>query len=144
MPSKVLRAWLGLLDVAWKALDDHARQTLNTLVRLALAGQPFPEDVLALEILSSTSVTPTSLSALLTGWSAAARNVHDNKDGAIATLIEREAYGDVMGPETFSTATRITSRIEEAGDAEVVLQKDTMGDVSDDLFDNLDFDDYLS
>jgi hypothetical protein len=50
----------------------------------------------------------------------------------------------MAGLETFSTATRITSRIEEAGDAEVVLQKDTIGDVSDDLFDNLDFDDYLS
>lgn len=51
MPSKVLWAWLGLLDVAWKSLDDRARQTLNTIVRLALGGQPFPEDVLALEVL---------------------------------------------------------------------------------------------
>lgn len=50
MPSEVLGAWLGLLDVAWKALDDRARQTLNTLVRLALAGQPLPEDVLARDI----------------------------------------------------------------------------------------------
>jgi hypothetical protein len=145
MPSKVLEAWLGLLDMAWKALDDRARQTLNNLVRLALAGQPFPEDFLALEILESgTGATPTSLSALLTGWSAAARNVHNNRDGAIATLMERKAYSDATGPETSSTATRITSRIGEAGNVEVVLQKDTMGDLSDDLFDYLDFDDYLS
>jgi hypothetical protein len=40
MPSEVLGAWLGLLDVAWKALDDRARQTMNTIARLALAGQP--------------------------------------------------------------------------------------------------------
>jgi hypothetical protein len=62
----------------------------------------------------------------------------------MATLMKRKAYGDATNPETSSTNTRITTRIEEAGDAEVILQKDTMGDVSDELFDDLDFDDYLS
>ena len=142
MPSEVLEAWLGLLEVAWKALDDRARQTLNTLVRLALAAQPFPKDVLALEISESgTGATPTSLSAMFTGWSAAARDVRDNKDVAMATLIERNS----TDPETSSTAsTRITSSMKEAGDAEVILQKDTMGDVSDELFDGVNFDDSLS
>jgi hypothetical protein len=145
MPSEVLKAWLGLLEVAWKALDDRARQTLNTLVRLALAAQPFPGDVLALELLeSSTGATPTSLSAMFTGWSAAARNVCDNEDGARATLMERKEYSDATDPETSSTTTRITRRIEEAGDAELSLQKDTMGDVSDELFDGVNFDDPLS
>jgi hypothetical protein len=145
MPSEVLEAWLSLLDVAWKGLDYRARQTLNTLVRLALAGQPFPEDVLALEILESgAGATPTSLSAMFTGWSAAARNVCDNEDGAVATLMERKEYGDATDPETSSTTARITRRIEEAGDAEVVLRKDTIEDVSDELFDGLDFDNRLS
>jgi hypothetical protein len=145
MPSEVLEAWLGLLGVAWKALDDRARQTLNTLVQLALAGQPFPEHVLALEILESgTGATPTSLSAMFTGWPAAARNFHDNKDGTIATLIERKAYGDATDPETSAIATRITSRTEKADDVEVISQKGTIKDVSDELFDGLDFDDRLS
>jgi hypothetical protein len=43
-----------------------------------------------------------------------------------------------------STTARITRRIEEAGDAEVVLRKDTIEDVSDELFDGLDFDNRLS
>jgi hypothetical protein len=145
MPSEVFEAWLGLLEVAWKALDDRARQTLNALVRLALAAQPFPGDVLALELLgSSTGATPTSLSAMFTGWSAAARNVCDNEDGARATLTERKEYGDATDPETSSTTTSMTRRIEEAGDAELILQKDTMGDVSDELFDGVNFDDPLS
>jgi hypothetical protein len=93
---------------------------------------------------SSTGATPTSLSAMFTGWSAAARNVCDNEDGARATLMERKEYSDATDPETSSTTTRITRRIEEAGDAELSLQKDTMGDVSDELFDGVNFDDPLS
>jgi hypothetical protein len=34
--------------------------------------------------------------------------------------------------------------VEEAGDAEVILQKETMGDVSDGSFNDLDFDDSSS
>lgn len=101
---------------------------------------------MALEILESgTGATPTNLSAVFTGWSAAARDVRDNKDVAIATLIERKAYGNATDPETSSTTNiRITSSMKEAGDAEVILQKDTMGDVSDELFDGVNFDDPLS
>jgi hypothetical protein len=59
--------------------------------------------------------------------------------------MERKAYGDATDPETsYTTTTRITSIMEEAGDAEMILQKDTMGDVSDELFDSLNFDDPLS
>lgn len=60
----------------------------------------------------------------------------------IATLTEREAHGDATTLETPSTATRITSRTEESGDAE--LHKETMGDVGDGLFNDLDFDDSLT
>lgn len=81
---------------------------------------------------------------MFTDWSATARNFEDNEDGVIATLTEREAYGDAAAPETPSTTTRITSRTKEAGDAEVILQKETMGDVGEGLFDDLDFDDRLS
>jgi hypothetical protein len=51
--------------VAWRALDDCARRTWDTLVQLALARQPLPEVVLALEVLeSNTGTTPISLSAI--------------------------------------------------------------------------------
>lgn len=50
-------SWLRLLDVAWRALDDHARLTLNESVRMSLAGQPLPEDCLALEVLEDGTGT---------------------------------------------------------------------------------------
>lgn len=50
-------SWLLLLDVAWRALDAHARLTLNELVRMSLAGQPLPEAFLALETLEAGTGT---------------------------------------------------------------------------------------
>ena len=50
-------SWLRLLDVAWQALDAHARLTLNELVRMSLAGQPLPEAFLALETLEAGTGT---------------------------------------------------------------------------------------
>jgi hypothetical protein len=94
-------------------------------------GVNFPEDVLAFEMPES-------------GTSATARNVYDNKDGALNSLMERKEYGDATDLETSSSITRITSRTEQTGDAEVILQNDAMGDVIDELFDGLDFDDTWS
>lgn len=81
-------SWLYLLDVAWRALDDHARLTLNELVRMSLAGQPLPEDCLALEVLEDgTGTALTCLSGMLTGWPASDRPSRDTgtKSMAIAT-----------------------------------------------------------
>jgi hypothetical protein len=145
MPSEVVESWLGLLDVAWRALDDRARRALDTLVQSALARQPLLEDVLALETLESgTGTTPISLSTMFNGWSAPARNLQDSENRAIATLMEQEAYGDVTVLDTPSATTRITNKAEEANDAEMILQKETEGNVGDGLFDDLDFDDRLS
>jgi hypothetical protein len=49
IPAKSFGPFLGLLEVAWRALDNRARRTMDTLVRVALAGQPLPEAALALE-----------------------------------------------------------------------------------------------
>jgi hypothetical protein len=38
-------SWPRLLDVAWRALDEYDRLTLNELVRMSLAGQPLPEGI---------------------------------------------------------------------------------------------------
>ena len=48
MPAKTFSSWLRLLEVAWRALDTHARHTLNDVVRMSLAGQPLPDGLLAL------------------------------------------------------------------------------------------------
>lgn len=70
MPATTFGSWLRLLEVAWRALDTHARHTLNDLVRMSLAGQPLPDEVLALGTLEDGPGTaPTSLSDILTGWS---------------------------------------------------------------------------
>jgi hypothetical protein len=60
------------------------------------------------------------------------------------SVTERKACGDATDPETSAIATRVTSRTEKAGDVEVISQKGTIKDVSDELFDGLDFDDRLS
>jgi hypothetical protein len=60
---------LGLLDVAWRALDNGARWTMDALVRYALTGQPLPIAELALERPEAgTIAAPAGLSPMLAGW----------------------------------------------------------------------------
>lgn len=49
IPAKSSTSFLGLLDVAWRALDDPSRRTMDALVRLAFARQRLPEAALAFE-----------------------------------------------------------------------------------------------
>ncbi|KAM0714625.1 hypothetical protein Q7P37_009921 [Cladosporium fusiforme] len=143
--AKVFDSFLRLLDVAWRALDVHARRTLNELVRMSLAGQPLPEEVLALELLKDgTGTALTSLSSILAGWSTSDRNSRDKEVGLIATVTERQEYGDTAVSGTPSTTTILMNRVEEAGDAAETSQKEMMGKVDDGLFNDLDFDDSLS
>ena len=89
--------------------------------------------------------TPTSLSAMLfTGWSAADRRLRGNEHNELPISAQRNVYGGPAVLAPTSTATRTTSGVEKASDAEVVLQKEATGDVSDGLLKDLDFDDCLS
>lgn len=128
------------MDLAWRALEDHARRTINVLVRLALAGQLLPGGVLALEILEGgTGAGPAGLSPLLAGCSASDCNVQDNEVGVTAAMTERGADSDLMAQRTPSATSRTTSRVEEAEGAELISQKETLGDVDDGLFNGLGF-----
>ena len=100
-------SWLRLLDVAWQALDAHARLTLNDLVRMSLAGQPLPERLLKLETLKDdTGASQTSLSGMpAAGWSPFDRHSTEDEGGLIATLTEREEDGDAAPLQTRSTTT---------------------------------------
>jgi hypothetical protein len=70
IPARNFSPLLGLLNVAWRALDDRARRTMDALVRFALAGQPLPGVVLALERPKvGISAAPAGLSPMLAGWS---------------------------------------------------------------------------
>jgi hypothetical protein len=53
----------------------------------------------------------------------------NNENRATAALTARDVYGDATALVSPSNATRTTSRAEEAGDAEVVLQKGTIGEI---------------
>jgi hypothetical protein len=87
MPAKTFESWLRLLDVAWRALDPHARLTLNDLVRLSVAGQSLPEGSLMLEMLEDgTGTAPISLSDMLAGWPTFDRNSTQDEVGLTATL----------------------------------------------------------
>lgn len=69
IPTKNFGSLLRLLDVAWRALDDRARRTMNALVRFALAEQPLPGTTLALERVEvGISAAPAGLSPMLAGW----------------------------------------------------------------------------
>jgi hypothetical protein len=70
MPARTFDSLLRLLDVAWRTLDDRARQTMNALVRFALAEQPLPRTTLALEQSEvGINAAPAGLSPMLAGWS---------------------------------------------------------------------------
>ena len=87
MQAKTFDSWLRLLDVAWQALDAHARLTLDDIVRVSLAGQPLPEGLLELETLKDdTGASQTSLSGKLAGWSSFDRRSTEDEGGSIATL----------------------------------------------------------
>jgi hypothetical protein len=142
MPVTIFDSWLRLLKVAWRALDTHARHTLNDLVRMSLVGQPLPDEVLALETLKDGPGTaPTSLSDILTGWSLFERKSRDD-EGEMTSTTHREKDGDraALGPS--STTASTMNRPKEDEDSGLCSRK--VLDMDDGLLKDLDFDDRLS
>jgi hypothetical protein len=144
MPIERFGSWLRLLDVAWQALGDHARLTLNELVRMSLAGQPLPGDSLALEMPDDgTGTALTSLSSMFTGWGPFDRSFRDNGTKSVAIPTQREEHSDATA-SMYSAATLITPRrAEEAGKTMGLITQKVVSSVEDGLFDgfgDLDFD----
>jgi hypothetical protein len=148
MQAEKFGSWLLLLDVAWRALDAHARLTLNMLVRMSLAGQPLPEAFLALESLKAGDGTALdSLSGMLTGWPSSNRICGDACAKSIATPTQPDEDSGVAAHEDHASTTSTTSRVEEAGYLGRVRQMEMVRSVEDGLLDgldDLDFDESLS
>jgi hypothetical protein len=144
LPAKYSSSLLGLLDVAWRALDDDARRIMNALVRLALAGQPLPGAALALERSDvGTSAATAGLSPMLAGWSVpGATECHG--DPAAARSTEREIKGLGNTPEAVRTTTAGTYRENVLTNAKSSIRKETVSLVDDRLLENVDFDERLS
>jgi hypothetical protein len=148
MQVEKFESWLLLLDVAWRALDVHARLTLNELVRMSLAGQPLPEAFLALETLEAgTGTALNSLSGMLTGWPSSNRICGDASAKSIATPTQREGDSGAAAHDVNACTTSTTSRAEEAGQLGRVSQMEKVKSVEDgflDGLDDIDFDESLS
>jgi hypothetical protein len=130
---------LGLLDVAWRGLDDGARRTMNALVRFAFAGQSLPDTVLALERPEvEISAAPAGLSSMLAGWSVSDHATQWSSDPAAAHLLERDTEVKMNTPE----AAR--GREEVVANAKSSIAKKDMLVVDDGLLNNIDFDERLS
>lgn len=147
MQVEKFASWLRLLDVAWRALDVHARLTLNELVAKSLAGQPLPEGILAVEMLGDRSTVLNSLSGMLTGWPTSKRISGEACSETVAVPTQHEEDDNAAAASMPATDTSITSRAEEAGDPGQVSQKKIVKSVEGELFDDfddLDFDESLS
>jgi hypothetical protein len=130
---------LGLLDVAWRGLDDGARRTMNALVRFALAGQSLPDTVLALERPEvEITAAPAGLSSMLAGWSVSDHATQRSSDPTAAHLLEREAEVKM------NTSEAVRGREDAVANAESSIAKKNMLVVDDGLLDNIDFDERLS
>jgi hypothetical protein len=144
MSAKVFGSWLRLVDEPWKALDAHARRTLNALVRLSITEQLLPESCLMLEMLDSEiDAAPVGLSPMPTGWSIADCDSKHSEVRVTSALTEGKDDGKMTTSET-SRTTGARSRQEGVGDVGITSQKGTAGDVDDALLNDLDFDDCLS
>ena len=145
LPAKHSISLLGLLDVAWRALDDDARRTMNALVRLALAGQPLPGAALALERSDiGTSAATTGLSPLLAGWSVIDCATEWLGDPAAARSTELEIKGSEILPEAVRTTTAGTHTENILANEKSSTRKETVSLVDDGLLENVDFDEPLS
>jgi hypothetical protein len=145
LPAKNFGSLLRLLDVAWRALDDRARRTMNALVSFALAGRPLPETALALERCEvGTSALPAGLSPMLAGWSVSELGAQRSDVTEAARLKEREMEGELDMPQAVRTTTATSSEEQVAVIAESIMLKGMMQAVDDDLLENVDFDKCLS
>jgi hypothetical protein len=145
IPAKNFGLLLRLLDVAWRALDDRAKRTMNALVRFALAGRPLPETALALERSGvGISAAPAGLSPMLAGWSVYELGAQWSDVTEAARLKEREMEGELDMPQAVRTTTATSSKEQVAVIAESIMLKGMMQAVDDGLLENVDFDERLS
>ena len=136
---------LGLLDVAWRALDDGARRTLDALVRYGLTGQSLPRAELALERPGAETIAaPAGLSPMLAGWPESGCALQWPVDSASAHLAEQKVEGDVNAPEVVRTTISVASGEEIVANAKSSGLKETILVVDEGLLENVDFDERLS
>lgn len=133
---------LGLLDVAWRALDDGARRTLDALVRYGLTGQSLPRAELALERPEAESIAaPAGLSPMLAGWPESGCALQWPVNSSSARLTEQKVEGTENASEVVRT---VTSGEEVLAHAKSSGLKETMPVVDEGLLENVDFDGRLS
>lgn len=145
IPARNFAALLRLLAVAWRALDDDARRTMDALVQFALAGRPLPRAELALER-SEFGITTASagLSSMLAGWSVSGYATEWSGDAAAARLTTRDIEAAVHTPEASRTTATTNSREEVVTNVESSMRKEMMPLVDEGLFEDVDFDERLS
>ena len=145
MPARSFGSLLGLPDMAWRALDDRARRTIDPLAWFALAGQPLPGAALTLERPEVvTKAALAGLSPMLAGWSASDYAKLWPSDSTALRLTEREVKGEVNMPEAVRTTTAATSEEEVLENAEASVRKETTLGIEDGSFKNVAFDERLS
>jgi hypothetical protein len=136
---------LGLLDVAWRALDDGARRTMDALVRYGLTGQSLPRAELALERPEAEIIAaPAGLSPMLAGWPESGCALKWSINSASAHLTEQNLEGDVNAPEVVRTTTAVTSGEEVVTNAKSSVLKETIPVIDKGPLENVDFDERLS
>jgi hypothetical protein len=145
MPARTFDSLLRLLDVAWRTLDDRARQTMNALVRFALAEQPLPRTTLALEQSEvGINAAPAGLSPMLAGWSVSDLGA-EWSDNLVTTVPEgRAVEGELDTPHTLGTKNAATDREGVVAGTGSSARTETMLAINGGLLENVDFDEPLS
>jgi hypothetical protein len=145
LPAKGFDTLLRLLDVAWRALDDRARRTMNALVSFAIEERPLPETTLALERSKvGLSAATAGLSPMLVGWTALDLGAQWSNDSATNPPRNDPVEVKLDTPRTPCTTTVQTDCEEVVAITEPSVRNEMMLAVDGGLFENVDFDEPLS
>lgn len=118
---------------------------MDSLVRLALAGQPLPETTLALERPEIDITTaPAGLSFMLAGWSDSDCATQWSGGPVVGHLMDGEVEGEVSTPGAARTTALTTSRGHIVANAETSMREKNDVAVDDALFENVDCDESSS
>ena len=99
IPAKNFGALLRRLDVAWRALDDRARRTMNALVSFAIEERPPPKTTLALERSEvGVGAATAGLSPMLAGWTVSDLGVEWSNDSVANPPRDRQMEGKLDMP----------------------------------------------
>lgn len=145
IPAKNLAILLRLLDVAWRALDDRTRRTMNALVSFAIEKRPLPETTLALERSEAgVGAAKAGLSPMFVGWTVSELGVEWSVDSVPDPSSGRRLEGKLDTPQTPCTTTAGTDREKVGTITESSMRNETMLSVDGGLFENVNFDEPLS